>query len=189
MDRRSLVTSPGLMREAHPMLSKSIQSIVGIFVGFAIGGLLGLVATPPGPAPSTRESGFIAEVGREPEPVAVTLTTVLGPTTTRVPRDDALVPSTPVLAEATPTDPSPTTKATKATKATSTKPAASTPTKKAAPKPKTTPSPRTPAPAPPAVEPPAPVVDSPPPPEPRGEKHKGSKRGPDKPPKPPKPPK
>ena len=176
------------MREAHPLLSKSIQSIVGIFVGFAIGGVLGVLATPPGPAPSTPTSGFIAEVDRGPEPVAVSLTTVLGPITTRVPRDDAVLPLTPSLPEASPADRASTPKATKVTSTKASR--ASTPAKKAAPKPKPAPAPRSTPPPPPAAEPPPPAVEeSPPPPAPKAEKPKGSKPKPDKPPKPPKPPK
>ena len=172
------------------LLSKSAQSIVGIFVGFAIGGLLGLVATPIAPATSGSRDGFIAHVDREARPAAVELAVVLGPTTTRGPRDDAVLPLTPEPPAAQTVDPAakpkPKPKA-KSSNAPSTERAATRPTQKAAPKPKPKPAPRLATP-PPSANVPDPVIQEPAPtPEPKAEKRK-----PDKPPKqgkPPKPPK
>src|SRR4029078_5828165 len=63
VDRGSLV-GPGATREAHQVLSKSLQSIVGIIVGFVFGGVIGFVSTPAVPAPSLPQSGFSAAVER-----------------------------------------------------------------------------------------------------------------------------
>jgi len=46
------------------VLSKSLQSIVGIVFGFAIGGLIGLVAVPAAPAPSAPQGALIAAADR-----------------------------------------------------------------------------------------------------------------------------
>ena len=183
---------PRVQREAHLMLSKSIQSIVGIFVGFAIGGVLGLLATPPAPAPSVGEDGLVIAVERVPAvPVELALTIAPGPTTTRPPRDDALLPLAPAAEEAS--TPAPTAKPTKPT-ATKTKSTASAPAPTQNPAPKPKPSSRS-APTPPApttTPTPDPVAEGTPNPEPEaaaGKKHKAPKPAkPDKPPKPPKPP-
>jgi hypothetical protein len=176
------------------MLSKSIQSIVGIFVGFAIGGVLGLLATPPPPAPSVGEDGLVIAVEGVPAvPVELALTIAPGPTTTRPPRDDAILPRPPAAEEAS--TPAPTAKP-KPTKPTATKTdstvSASAPTQKPTPKPKPSSRPAPTPPRPPAPAPtPDPGVATPTPtPEPPAEKQpKGPKPKPDKPPKPPKPPK
>jgi len=176
------------------MLSKSIQSIVGIFVGFAIGGVLGLLATPPAPAPSVGEDSLVIAVERVPAvPVELALTIAPGPTTTRPPRDDALLPLPPAAEEASTPAPTAKPKPTKPT-ATKTKSTASAPAPTQNPEPKPKPSSRSaPTPPAPATTPaPDPVVEQTPNPEPEpaaGKKHKAPKPAkPDKPPKPPKPP-
>src|SRR6476620_3838678 len=73
-DRDSLVPTPRATREAQRVISKSVQSIVGIVFGFAIGGLIGFFATPAAPPPSAVQGVFIAAVDRsEPQPAPVAL--------------------------------------------------------------------------------------------------------------------
>jgi len=190
VDRGSLV-GPGATREAHQVLSKSLQSIVGIIVGFVFGGVIAFVSTPAVPAPSLPQSGFSAaveRVGPQSAPVNLALQDAVA----------LVVPASQATATPAPT------KTPKSTKPASTKakvaaPAAAPVTPKAAPTPKPTPrptpqpkpqpKPATPAPTPtpppdPTTVTPTPAPTPAPTPKPAKPKPDKSQKKPPKPPKP-----